>query len=207
MERALLRRDLEQLLARHYGRALGELAGGPLIEEAFAIVRRHRLQLPPTLVLLLKTVAMSEGLAARLDPTFRLTTVLAPYAERLLLRQYAPALWARRLARAGLDAAQLGTELPQQLRRLVADLERGNLEFGMRPTGFEPLVQRAERLVNRLVLGMLAASFTIGLAILMAVYHPPGWEQWIGLVFTLSLAVTGALGVYLAWGLRRPGGR
>ena len=92
VDRPLLRRDLGHLLARYYGRPLGEIALGPLLEEALGVVRRHRLQLPARLALLLKTAIMSEGLAARLDPDFRLTAVLAPYAERLLLRQYAPLL-------------------------------------------------------------------------------------------------------------------
>lgn len=39
------------------------------------------------------------------------------------------------------------------------------------------VLQGLERLTNKLVLGMLAAVFVSGLAVLMAVYHRPGWEQ------------------------------
>ena len=205
VDRGLLRRDLEHLVGRYYGRPLGEIALGPLIEEMLAVVRRHRLQVPPNLALLLKTAVMSEGLGAQLDPGFRLTTVLAPYAQRLMLRQYSPLVWARRFGAASLDAARLGTELPQQLRRLVAELERGNLEVGMRPVGVEPVVQRLERLANRIVLGMIASAFVVGLAVLMAVYHPPGWEAWAGPAFAVGLAAAGGLGVYLAWTILRSG--
>jgi ubiquinone biosynthesis protein len=205
VDRDLLRRDLEHLIGRYYGQPLAEVALGPLLEEVLAIARRHRLQLPPNLALLLKTAVMSEGLGAQLDPSFRLTTVLVPYAQRLMLRRYSPTRWARRLGEAGLDAAQLGTELPRQVRRLLDELERGGLEVGMRPTEFEPLVQRLETLANRLVLGMLAAAFVVGLAVLMAVYHPPGWEEWAGLVFAVGFGVAGALGAYLAWRILRTG--
>ncbi len=205
VDRALLRRDLEHLLSRYYGRPLGELALGALIEEALGIVRRHRLQLPVNLALLLKTAVMSEGLGMQLDPDFRLATVLEPYAQRLMLRQFSPLLWTRRLGQASLDAARLGVELPQQARRLMAELERGGLEVGMRPTGVEPLVQRAERMVNRLVLSMLASAFTIALAVLMAVFHPPGWEQGAGGLFSIGFVLAGALGVYLVWSILRSG--
>jgi ubiquinone biosynthesis protein len=148
---------------------------------------------------------MCEGLGAQLAPDFRLTAVLQPYAERLLRRRYAPDRLARRLGQAGADAARLGVELPGQLRRLVADLEGGALEVGVRPEGFEPLLRRLERLANRLVLGMLTAAFVVGLAVLMATYHPGGSEVWPGAFFAVGFALATALGLYLAWTVLRSG--
>jgi ubiquinone biosynthesis protein len=48
-----------------------------------AVVRRRDLRLPSRIALLLKTVVMCEGVAARLDPAFRLVPLLVPYAEAL----------------------------------------------------------------------------------------------------------------------------
>ncbi|MBI2942242.1 MAG: AarF/ABC1/UbiB kinase family protein [Chloroflexi bacterium] len=205
VNRDLLQRDLEHMVSRYYGRTLGEVPLGQLLTDALGVIRRHRLQLPPNLALLLKTMVMSEGLGEQLDPSFNLTTMLAPYAERLVLRQYSPLLWAGRLRQASLDAARLGVEMPQQLRRIIGELERGGLEVGMRPTGFEPLIRRFERLANRIVLGIIAASFVNGLAVLMSVYRPPGWEEWAGTVFAAGFAFAGALGAYLAWSILRSG--
>ena len=134
-------------------------------------------------------MVLYEGLGARLDPGFRLAGLLEPYAAQLVRRRYSPARLAPGLARAGLDAARLGVDLPAQVRRLMADLDRGTLEVGVRPEHFEPLVRRLERLANRLVLGILAAAFVNGLAVLLAAYHPPGWEGWIGALFAFGLAV------------------
>ena len=46
-----------------------------------------------------------------------------------------------------------------------------------RPEKFEPLMRRFEQLANRIVLGIIAAAFIAGLAVLLAIYHPPGIEQ------------------------------
>jgi ubiquinone biosynthesis protein len=205
IDRDAFERDLRGLLSRYYDEELGEIAIAPLIEQAFAIVRRHRLLLPPKLALLLKTVVMSEGLGARLYPSFRLATILEAYAERLVLRQYAPLKLARRLGQASLEAAHLGVTLPAQLRRLIGDLQRGSLEVGVRPEHFEPLVRRLERLVNRLVLGVLAASFIIGMAILMAAYRPPGWEPFVAPIFAFGFAAAAILGTYVIWAVLRSG--
>jgi ubiquinone biosynthesis protein len=130
---------------------------------------------------------------------------VVPHAQRLLWRQYSPARLAERVGKASVDAARLAIDLPRQLRRLLADLERGDLEFAMRPSGFDPLMHQVERLVNRLVLGMLAASFIVGLAVLAAVYRPPGWDQLAGAAFAIGFVLAAAIGVYLAVSIARSG--
>ncbi len=205
VDRQRLSRDMGHLLAAYTGRPLGDIVLGRLLRDALEVVRRHHLQLPANLALLVKTVIMSEGLGARLDPDFRLTVVLAPYAERLMLRQYSPLRLARQLGRAGIDAARLGVDLPQQARRILAEIERGNFQMGVRPEGFEPLVRRLERLANRIVLGILTAAFVIGLAVLLSVYQLPGREQGAAVLFAIGFAAASALGAYLAWSILRSG--
>jgi ubiquinone biosynthesis protein len=203
VDQRILRHDLERLIQPYYGHPLGEIKLGALLDQAFAIMRRHNLRLPPNLALLIKTIIVTEGLGLRLDPSFRLTTVLAPYAERLMLRQYAPPRVLKKLGQAGLDLARLGVEIPQQLRQLLGELERGGLEFGLRPESFEPLLRRLESLANRIVLGILASAFIIGLAVLLSVYHPPGWEHWAGAMFAVGFFFATLLGIYLAGSLLR----
>ncbi|WP_126218221.1 hypothetical protein [Thermus scotoductus] len=86
----------------------------------------------------------------------------------------------------------------------MRELEQGELQFGMRPEGFEPLMGRLERLANRLVLGMLASAFIVGLAVLMAVFHPPNVERLVGPAFGLGFVAAVLLGAYLAWTILRP---
>lgn len=203
VDRGLLRQDLSRLLARYQGLPLGEIPLGPLVEEALAIVRRHRMQLPPNLVLLLKMAVMSEGMGVALDPDFNLTEALVPYAERLVLRRYSPGALAQRLRETGLDAAQLGEALPGQLRRIASELERGGLEVGVRPEGFEPMLGRFERLANRIVLSIVAAAFINGLAVLMAFYQPGGREGLLGFFFAFGFLVAAGLGAYLAYSILR----
>jgi ubiquinone biosynthesis protein len=205
VDRHLLRRDLEHLITPYYGQPLGEVALAPLLNDAFAIIRQHHLHLPPNLALLVKTIILTEGLGARLDPGFHLTSVIEPYAERLIFLQYSPSRWVRKLGRASLEMARLGAEVPQQLRRVMGEIERGGFEIGMRPESFEPLISRLERLANRLVLAIIAAAFIVGLAVLLSFYHPQGWERWTGAMLAIGFVFASALGFYLAWSIIRSG--
>jgi len=73
----------------------------------------------------------------------------------------------------------------------------------MRPEGYDRLIDRFERLSNRIVLGIIAAAFINGLAVLVSIYRPPGWEQWAGEAFAFGFLCALALGVYLAWSILR----
>ena len=206
VDSATLRADLAALVARNEGRAVSEIRLGPLVEEALAIARHHHLQLPRELALLLKMVVMNEAMAARLDPDFHMGEVLGPYSRRLVARHLSPAAFARRLGKAGIDVAQLGVELPDHLRRLLAVLEGPGLDVHLRADEIEPLVARAERVGNRLVAGVIAAAFIEGLAELMAV-DPERRRSWERPMFTVGLGAVGTLGGYLAWSARRGGRR
>lgn len=204
IDRALIRCDIERLLSTYWGLPLGELKVAALLNDVYTVMRRHQLHLPPNLALLLKTVIMIEGVGVNLDPEFHLTESLTPYTERLVLRRYSPAKWVRDLGRASLDLAKLGMNMPQHLRRIVSAAEDGNLQVGMRPEGFDPVIDRLERIANRIVLGVIAAAFINGLAVLVSVYKPPGWDRWAWAVFAFGFASALLLGVYLAWTILRP---
>jgi ubiquinone biosynthesis protein len=198
-----LSRDLRRLLSRYYDVSLGELVVEKLLQDALELVRRHNLQLPSNLIMLLKLIVMAEGLGKQLSPTFRLPQVLEPFAQRLILQEYSPLLVAKRFGQASLEMAQLGLEMPQQLRRLLSELERGSLEVGVYATESDSILRRLERLTNRVVLGIIVAAFIIGLAILLAAYRPAGWEQWAGSFFAIGFVFAAIIGTYLAWSILR----
>ncbi len=83
--------------------------------------------------------------------------------------------------------------------------KRGTLQISLQPTSFEGLVQRLERLVNRLILGIIVAALVIGLALLMVGYHSSFWDHWEGIVFLFGCLAVGLLGIFLAANISRSG--
>lgn len=78
----LLRADLARLVGRYGSTPVGELRIGEVLGDMLTVIRRHRLRLPPDLMLLLATVVMCEGVAVHLDPDFELQPVLLRWAAR-----------------------------------------------------------------------------------------------------------------------------
>jgi ubiquinone biosynthesis protein len=89
VDRAAFEADLDRLLQRYAFVPLEQLRIGPLLNDVMSVVRKHRLRMPSDLALLLKTVMMCEGVAAKLDPGFELVPLLVPYAARLTVEDTA----------------------------------------------------------------------------------------------------------------------
>src|SRR5258708_12262226 len=68
VDRGALRDDLASLIEEYVGRGAGELGVGGPIRSMLAVVRRHRLRIPPDLSFLLPTVLPEEVLLAALHP-------------------------------------------------------------------------------------------------------------------------------------------
>lgn len=198
VDRASLEHDVEMFVNRYYDQSLGDIQVSVLIQEALSLVRAHHLQLPASMSILLKTVAMDEGLGLLLDPNFHLTTVLGPYAQRMIMQQFDPLRWTRKMSQAGIDTLWLGTELPKRLRRVLGDLERGTLQIGPQADTIDPILNRFETIANRIILGILAAAFINGLAVLMSATHNGPVNQLLQIFFVIGFILASGLGIVLA---------
>lgn len=202
--RDAVRRDVHHLLERYYGLSIDQFEMSEYIDDLLAIVRRHGLQLPAELALVLKTVAMSEGLWRQLDPAFKAASVAEPFVERVAGEMYSPRAWGKRLVRAGGDTVELGAYLPGQLRRIAARLDRGEFEVTLRHRDIDEALNRISSMVTRLSTAIVAAAFIMGLPVVATVYEPPGWDVLGPLWFFSGLAVILAFIARLAIAGRRP---
>lgn len=195
---SVLSTDLAPIIDRYTRRELGEIPVGALIRDILAVIRRHHLQLPPELALLLKMLVMTEGMGVQLDPHFQLMEVIDPYAQRLVAARYSPAAVARRLTQAGTDALDAAAELPEQLRRLQNILETGGPEVHLRTAEVELLLARMEAMGQRLVVAIMAAALVRGIGDVVAAADPGQRKSW----HIPLLGTAGSLGAYLVWTAR-----
>jgi ubiquinone biosynthesis protein len=167
--RATLRTEVAALLDRYADVRLAELSLARLIDEVTTIMRRHHLHLPHDLALLARVLVVDEGLAAQLDPDYRLAEELTPFAKELIARERSPEVLLRRLAAAGADAAQLGTELPAALRRLLRTAEAGETQVRIASPDLQMLGERVERAADKVALALLAmGALQAGATLLVA---------------------------------------
>ena len=204
IDRSQLTSDLERLLERYVDVSFDDVPLGNALGELLHVLREHRLRLPSNLAAFIKALVMCEGILQTLDPQASLSDYLQPMAGKLLYHGIAGGDHAAdRLRDSALDAAQLSIELPRRIDRVLGEIERGNLRVWTRVEDVDALVNRLEHMVERANVTMLAAACIVGLAIVLQIYHPQEWRQWIGVAVWIALIAAVAAAVRTLLGLRK----
>jgi len=201
IDRISLRDDLRPFLTRYRLGSIRQTPFARMLAELFAVLRGNRVRLPRELILLFKALLLIEGLAIRLDPEFRLGEALAPYAERLSWERLRMSALTKRIARASVDAGELALDLPGVMRRILDTADTTGIQVHLRAAELEPLVQRTERIGNRLVAGMIGAALITGVGRLVA--GERRWRSWEGGMLGAGITTIGSIAAYLAWTARR----
>ena len=202
----VLRRDCGKLIHMYYDKPLKEIVASQAFNEFVKIALRHRLQLPGDLILFFKVIAMNEGMGAQLDPEFKMMEFAGPYFKRFWLKKHSLGRQAKRIVEGTQELTELGLNLPRFARRMMGRLERGDMAFASRIEGLKEISQEMKQSANRVSVSILTAALTIGLGLLMLIYHPPGWEAYGGWVFGLLFTVVVVFGIGMLWTIWRSGG-
>jgi ubiquinone biosynthesis protein len=165
--RARLRKDVKYVMV-HYptihlqkhsesvSSSLGQL---------FSLLRRNHIQLPSNTFLLLKTIVMAQSLGRGLDPDFDITPMLESSVIQIFKKRYSISAALRRLPSAAAELASLAGGLPLRLDRVMKTVERGEIQVRADVSGVERHIHHLERLVNRTVICIIAATVVLGLAL------------------------------------------
>ena len=204
LDRQRLTSDVERLLEQFVDVSFDDVPLGNALGELLHILRRHQLRLPSNLAAFIKALVMCEGILQTLDPESSLTDYLQPMAGKLVYQGLAGGDNAGdRLRDSALDAAQLSIELPRRIDRVLGEIERGNLRVWTRVEDADPLMKRMEHMVERANATMLAAACIVALAVVLQIYRPQGWQQWIGVVVWIALIAAIAAAVRTLLALRK----
>lgn len=191
IDRRALRRDLDHLLQRYHGRTLGEVTAAQIFTDTNELSRRHHLQLPGDLTLLVRVAAMEEGLGAHLYPGFNLSEFAKPHLKRFWQRSHSLRVITRRAREGAIEMADVYLDIPRRLRHLLVQMDRGELTTTSRLEIPEEVANRFEHAANRLAVSVIAGAATIGLSVLASVYRPTN-SGGIGVFMlraTLALAI------------------
>jgi ubiquinone biosynthesis protein len=196
--------DIDCFIDEFHGIPLEQIDVGRLLADLTALMREHMLALPPDLALLFKAAISLEGLGRMLDPGFDMVSEARPFLVRIGRKRSSPRALARMGAKSLREAVALAVSLPGGLRRLLKAIERGNVNVHVDVSHLDRAIERMDRSVSRLTIGIVTAALIIGSSIVMTVQTE---STWLGLPFFGLLGFLGAAvcGVWLLVSIARSG--
>lgn len=170
LDRAALRRDVGELVRMLQTTALAHLSAAEIGTMVTRIVRQHHLRLDPSIPVVLRALAVAEGLVRRLAPDLSIPDLAATHARASFAEELRPeALKQLATDRLG-DAIVFTRDLPARLSRVLDVLESGEYEVGLSRDSTNKLRRQQDKNTRRLAGSMLASAGMVAGSIV--------WSAW-----------------------------
>jgi ubiquinone biosynthesis protein len=203
VDRKGLARDLRRTVMRYYGLPLNEIPAMEVWEALEPVIYEYNLRVPSDYWLLIKTIAIMEGVGLGLDPEFDMVAAAQPYLGRLFRQLWSPTTWGSSLIRMGTDWTDFFGNFPRQSTHILKQLERGDFEIRIRIPELAETNRNMNLMVNRLIYGVLVAAMTVALALLIPQLDLTWPWSLITWVILLGFVGMGFLGLRLLWSVWR----
>jgi ubiquinone biosynthesis protein len=168
-----LKTEIQLFVDQYLGVPLKQLKLGSMLADLVAILRGHRLHLPPDLALFFKAFITLEGAGRELDPELDIAGEALPLLRDAMAIRYAPTAMAKRGWRTAIELASLLSNLPRDLSRLLRSARRGKVDIHIEVAHLKHVGDQLDGAVNRLVVGIVVAAVIVGSSVVMAVSTGP----------------------------------
>lgn len=158
---------------KYHGVALKQLRLGDMLGDMAALMRDHRLTLPPDLTMLFKTLITLEGMGRQIDPDFDIVSQVAPLLAQATLERNKPEVLLRHTQRNLVSLRAILGALPRDLRRVLRLLRAGAVKVNVDMPELSRFGALVDRAASRLTVGMVTAALIIGSSIVMTVSGGP----------------------------------
>lgn len=202
VNRSALERDLLDILDEFYAVPLKRLNLGQILLDIAALLREHRLRLPPDFVIMIKALVTAEGTARRIHPELDVVAEAGDLVRKAAKKRYHPkAVW-RDLSVFFLRLKNRSIDIPEHIGRILDKTNRGDLSIRFEHENLGPLRRTLNNMTNRLTLGVIIGSMIIGSSMIITTGVGPflfGYPM-LGI---LGYLVSGVLGLWLVFTILR----
>jgi len=199
-----LKLDLLELVDRYSNLPLGRIDMQAVFEQFMAVVRSHRVSVPPELLLLAKSLVLTQAACRDLDPAFEPLARLSPLIKELAGERLTLGHSWRRLQGRLAEVGDLLGELPREARFLLRKLQRNQFVLNFEHRGLERLIDELDRSSNRLSFSLIIAALIVGSSIVLETYTGPTFLG-LPLLPLMGYVSAGLLGFWLAISILRSG--
>jgi ubiquinone biosynthesis protein len=165
--------DIEAFVNQYSSLSLKDLSLTDMLSDLMALLRDHKLTLPPDLSLLIKAYITLDSLGRYLNPDFNTLLFAAPYIQRIMHERYRSQAIAQRGWRNLLNFADLLSSLPKDLRKLIRSSRKGAFQVDINLKYLDHYVNIIDNAISRLTVGIVTASLIIGSSIITSLKSGP----------------------------------
>ncbi|RQD74109.1 AarF/UbiB family protein [Desulfonatronospira sp. MSAO_Bac3] len=176
VNRGMLQNEVLEVVSHFTRLPLKEVNLGQLLMELTTLLRNHGRILTTDLSIMIKALVTAEGTARMLYPDLDVIKEAEPMVRRMSKNRFSPSNLLKGLQKNIRYLMRFQYELPRQTMDIISKLDRGELAIRFQHQNLEGLQSTLERVVNRLVVGIVTGALFLGSGmIIMADTGPRLW--------------------------------
>jgi len=129
------------------------------------IAYKYKLQIPGVIFLILRSLAILEGVARSLDPEFDVLENIKPFGIKLIAEQYSLKNISSEMSHYWAQAFSLFYNLPLEMRDIVKQIRKGKIVLNTRQMGFDKYQRQLDFMTNRVMLSIIIGALIIASAL------------------------------------------
>lgn len=164
--------DMDGMMKKYLTMELSSIDLGEAVQEIFTIAHSHRISMPKGISMLARGMVTIESTIMVLDPQTNLINIAAAHMSSGLI----DIDWkkeVRNVARKAYDASHHMLDIPVQTSELLRMAMRGQFKLNLDLVDSKEPIARLDRMVNRVVICILAAALLMGSSIICATDMTP----------------------------------
>ncbi|MCD8528873.1 MAG: AarF/ABC1/UbiB kinase family protein [Chitinophagales bacterium] len=147
------------------------------------VMKAYQIRVPGSVSLIFRALAVLEGIGKQIHPNFNVSEFVQPYGFKLLKEQYSIENISEEIYYRVSQVVALMNSIPVDMRAILQKARQGKLHFEIEHTGYEPLLRKMDRIINRFILAFMIFTLTLSSSILATVPMPERYVSPIGLPY------------------------
>ena len=184
--------EIEQFMDAYLEQNLCDIDITNMVQDMFTICHHHGIMLPKGISMLARSLVTIEGTLSVLDPRVNVMKIVSQHKSTLLNLD-----WAKKLKSGALrfvEAQDRALDLPIQMSDILKMMHRGQLKVNLNVLGSEQPIANLDRMINRLIIGILIAALLMGSSVICTTQMKPQFMGipligFIGFVIAFSMSL------------------
>ncbi|MBL6876519.1 MAG: AarF/ABC1/UbiB kinase family protein [Chitinophagales bacterium] len=165
----MLEYDLQEIIEEYTTLDVAESKIEDLILSLQGVMRDYNMRVPGSVTLIFRALGLLEGIGKQIHPEFNINQFVQPYGFKLLKEEYSMT----NLAKEGLtrfdEISALLSSIPVEVRSILKKTRQGKLNVQIEHKGYDPLLRKMDRVVNRFILTFIIFTLVLGSSILATI--------------------------------------
>ncbi|MFN2595855.1 MAG: ABC1 kinase family protein [Pyrinomonadaceae bacterium] len=195
-DEARFRRQIADLVVRHTDAPLNKIDAGAVVLEITRIAADCNFRLPAEFTMIAKTLLNLDRVVYTLYPEFDPNATIRRYATEILQQRLIHALEPGNLMSSLIDLKDFVERLPSRVKKILDAVGNNDLQIKVDALDEKVLMEGAQKIANRITMGVVIAAMIVGAALLMRVQTSFTIFGYPGLAIIFFL-LAAAVGFYL----------